>query len=80
MCSSCKPQKCLINQLPAHLADMATFALATGLRMSNVTELEWSDVDLNKKHAWIHPDQAKAEKAIRTCEALWHPMIEVQLR
>ena len=32
--------------------------------MSNVTRLEWSQVDLNRKIAWIHPDQAKARRAI----------------
>lgn len=43
---------------------MALFTLATGLRMSNVTSLQWSDIDIVKRHAWIHPDQAKAKKAI----------------
>ena len=43
---------------------MARFALATGLRERNVTGLEWSQVDLERRVAWIHPDQAKARKAI----------------
>jgi integrase len=54
----------LIRELPSHLADMATFSLATGLRHSNVTGLQWRDVDLVKRHALIHPDQAKTKKAI----------------
>lgn len=54
----------LIAALPAHLADMAAFSLATGLRRANVTGLLWSQVDLVRKLAWIHPDQAKARKAI----------------
>lgn len=54
----------LLKELPSHLKDMAAFTLATGLRASNVTELQWQDVDLKKRHAWIHPDQAKAKKAI----------------
>lgn len=54
----------LIEELPPHLADMAAFSLATGLRQANVTELEWSQVDLQRRVAWIHPDQAKARKAI----------------
>jgi len=54
----------LINELPHHLADMASFSLATGLRQANVTGLQWCDVNLIKKHALIHPDQAKANKAI----------------
>jgi len=55
---------CLIRELPKHLAAMATFSLATGLRQANVTGLQWSDVDLMKRHALIHPDQAKGKKAI----------------
>lgn len=54
----------LLDTLPDHLSDMARFALATGLRMSNVTGLAWSQVDLERRFAWIHPDQAKARKAI----------------
>ncbi|MCX7091184.1 MAG: site-specific integrase [Legionellales bacterium] len=54
----------LLKELPPHLKDMAAFSLATGLRASNVTELQWQDVDLKKYHAWIHPDQAKTKKAI----------------
>ena len=54
----------LLMELPPHLAEMARFSLATGLRESNVTGLEWSQVDLERRVAWIHPDQAKARKAI----------------
>ncbi|PSJ18143.1 site-specific integrase [Nitrosomonas supralitoralis] len=54
----------LIQELPQHLADMVTFSLATGLRRSNVTNLEWSQVDMQRKVAWIHGDQAKAGKPI----------------
>jgi integrase len=32
----------LVAELPAHMADMAIFSLATGLRAANVTGLEWS--------------------------------------
>ena len=54
----------LLAELPEHMADMAAFSLATGLRQANVTGLQWSQVDLVRKLAWIHPDQAKARKAI----------------
>ncbi|HQQ33150.1 MAG TPA: tyrosine-type recombinase/integrase [Methylophilus sp.] len=54
----------LLAVLPPHLADMAAFSLATGLRRANVTGLEWSQIDLNRRIAWIHPDQAKARRAI----------------
>lgn len=43
---------------------MASFTLATGLRAANVTGLTWDQVNLSRKLAWIHPDQAKARKAI----------------
>ncbi len=55
---------CLLRELPPHLRDMAAFTLATGLRASNVRELEWRDVDMVRQHAWVHPDQAKSKKAI----------------
>lgn len=54
----------LLAVLPKHLSDMAAFSLATGLRRANVTGLQWSQVDLTRRLAWIHPDQAKARKAI----------------
>lgn len=54
----------LLNFLPVHQQAMMRFALETGLRRRNVTHLEWSQVDLEKRTAWIHPDQAKAEVAI----------------
>jgi integrase len=54
----------LLRELPPHLRDMATFALATGLRAGNVTGLTWEQVDLSRRHAWVHPDQAKARRAI----------------
>lgn len=38
--------------------------METGLRQSNVTGLQWSQIDLPRRCAWIHPDQAKARKAI----------------
>jgi integrase len=59
-----KEAECLLHELPEHLASMAAFSLATGLRQSNVTRLEWCDIDLIKCHAWVHPDQAKTKKAI----------------
>jgi integrase len=43
---------------------MVKFALSTGLRRGNVLGLEWSQVDLARKVAWIYGDQAKAGKDI----------------
>jgi integrase len=54
----------LLQELPLHLREMAIFALATGLRAANVTRLTWEQVDLSRNLAWVHPDQAKARRAI----------------
>lgn len=54
----------LIAELPKHLKAMARFTLATGLRQGNVKGLRWSQVDLDRRIAWIHADQAKGRKAI----------------
>ena len=54
----------LISFLPSHQAAMARFALATGLRQRNVCRLKWEAVDLERKCAWVHPDQSKTRKAI----------------
>jgi len=54
----------LLAGLPDWLAAMARFSLATGLRQSNVLKLEWTQVDLERRVAWVHADQAKARKAI----------------
>lgn len=54
----------LLAELPAHLSDMARMALATGLRAANITGMRWDQVDMDRRMAWVHPDQAKARRAI----------------
>lgn len=54
----------LKKELSDHQRAMATFAISTGLRQANVFRLEWSQVDLKRRVAWIHADQAKSGKAI----------------
>lgn len=49
----------LIRELPLHLSRMARFSLETGLRRSNVTQLKWSEVDIDMRRAWVHPDDTK---------------------
>ena len=51
-------------QLPDHLLAPARFALATGIRRANLLGLQWSQIDMQRRVMWIHPDQAKAGKAI----------------
>lgn len=52
----------LLDELPEHLADMALFSVATGLRAANVKGLEWRCVDLKLRHAWIPGSQHKNGK------------------
>lgn len=54
----------LLLELPDHLKAMVRISLETGLRQANVTGLQWSQIDLSRCCAWIHPDQAKARRAI----------------
>ena len=53
----------LLGELPEHLADMAVFAVATGLRQGNVKRLEWQYVDVERGHAWIPASQHKNRHA-----------------
>jgi integrase len=54
----------LIAELPGHLAEMAAFSLETGLREANVTGLEWSQIDMSRRVAWVHADQFKTGRAL----------------
>lgn len=54
----------LLAELPEHLSDMAAFSLATGLRQSNVSYLQWDQIDMARGMAWVHADQSKSRKAI----------------
>ena len=56
--------KKLMKELPPHLQAMASFTLATGLRESNVTQLKWSEINLDKKHALVHADESKSKRPI----------------
>lgn len=54
----------LIRELPPHIAEMVRFTLSTGLRERNVTQLQWNQLDMQRRCAWIHADQAKAKLSI----------------
>ncbi|MBA2960742.1 MULTISPECIES: tyrosine-type recombinase/integrase [Ramlibacter] len=43
----------LHRELPPHLADMALFSVATGMRQANVKGLRWADVDLLSQHVRV---------------------------
>lgn len=54
----------LIGELPTHLAAMTRFALATGLRRANVTGMEWRNIDINRRVAWVWAEDAKGKRNI----------------
>lgn len=54
----------LLHELPEHQRDIVLFALQTGLRQSNVLGLEWSCVNLERRHAFVKAGQSKNRKAI----------------
>lgn len=54
----------LDQALPDYLRPLARFAIATGLRRRNVVLLEWSQVDLGRRVAWLHAEQTKSKRAI----------------
>ena len=56
--------KALLEQLPEHQREVVLFALATGLRQRNVLGLEWQQVNLAQRHAWIHGWQSKNRRPI----------------
>lgn len=57
-------QRLLAAMASDWMRDVAILGFATGLRQANLLGLEWSQVDLVKRRAWIHADQAKARRAI----------------
>ena len=54
----------MLPKLPPHLKAMAAFTLATRLCVASVTGLVRDQVDLARRLAWVHPDEAKARKPI----------------
>jgi integrase len=56
--------KALLDELPAHQRSTVLFALVTGLRLSNVVKLEWAQVSLHLKHAWVKGNESKNRRPI----------------
>lgn len=54
----------LENNLPEHARAIAGFALATGLRYSNVVGLKWRYVDIDRHLVWIDSVDSKSRKTI----------------
>ncbi|MES2902323.1 MAG: site-specific integrase [Pseudomonadota bacterium] len=51
--------RALLAELMPHQRELTLFALATGLRQSNIHKLTWEHVDLVRRTLWIPGDKAK---------------------
>lgn len=49
----------LYQELPEHLAEMALFSMATGLRQGNVKNLQWRNINMGIAHMWVDADRRK---------------------
>ncbi|MFA8134325.1 site-specific integrase, partial [Escherichia coli] len=56
--------KRLIDECPEPLKSVVKFALATGLRKSNIINLEWQQIDMQRRVAWVNPEESKSNRAI----------------
>lgn len=54
----------LIEECPEPLKSTVEFALATGLRRSNIVDLKWQQINMQRKVAWIYPEDSKSGRAI----------------
>ncbi|WP_132922882.1 integrase [Sodalis ligni] len=54
----------LIKECPEPLKSVVKFALATGLRRSNIINLEWQQIDMQRRFAWVNPEESKSFHAI----------------
>jgi len=54
----------LIEECPEPLKSIVQFALATGLRRSNIINLEWKQIDMQRRVAWVNPEDSKSGRAI----------------
>ncbi|PLR38745.1 site-specific integrase [Chimaeribacter californicus] len=57
-------QQRLIEECPEPLKSTVEFALATGLRRSNIVDMKWQQIDMQRKVAWIYPEESKSGRAI----------------
>jgi integrase len=54
----------LVAALPAHVAWMVYFSLATGLRRNNVLRLRWDHIDLTRRLLWVDGEHTKNGKPL----------------
>ena len=53
----------LCEELPPHAAQLARFAVATGLRSVNIRKLRWASVDLKQRVLFVGARDAKSRKS-----------------
>jgi len=56
--------KRLIEECPEPLKSVVKFALATVLRRSNVINMEWQQIDMQRRVAWVNLEDSKSNRAI----------------
>jgi integrase len=54
----------LYKELPGHLKPLARFSVETGARYGSATKLQWSAVDLKRKHAFIGSSTSKSKRSV----------------
>ena len=54
--------KLLLDHLPDHYVDLALFGVATGLRYSNINDLEWCEVDAARNRIVIPKEKFKGKR------------------
>ena len=56
--------KRLIDECPEPLKSVVKFAVATGLRRSNIINMEWQQIDMQRRVAWVNPEDSKSNRVI----------------
>ncbi|WP_318369723.1 site-specific integrase [Enterobacter sp.] len=56
--------KRLVDECPDPLKSVVKFALSTGLRRSNIINMEWQQIDMQRRVAWVNPEDSKSNRAI----------------
>lgn len=56
--------KRLVDECHKPLRPVVKFAFSTGLRRSNIINLEWKQIDMQRRVAWINPEESKSGRAI----------------
>lgn len=50
----------LSNALPRYLSEIMIFSVSTGLRKTNVIDLKWEQIDLDRRVAWVDGSETKS--------------------